>query len=376
MRGERRRMIACAGVPFASGNVACAVAIGAAPPDLAVSRLVLLVAAVLTLSACAGDGRTPLLVYSPHGKEMLRAYEEAFEAANPTVDVQWIDLGSQEIVDRIRGERANPQASVWWGAPQTMFMEAAADSLLQPFAPSWADALPASAKDAQGRWFGTYLTPEGLLYNADALPEADVPADWDALLDPEWADRILIRSPLESGTMRTIWGALILRQPTVEDGYRWLARLDVNTKGYAANPNQLYLRISRGEADLTLWNLPDTYLQAQTYPFGFHAPTSGVPVLVDAIGIPAGAPQADLARQFIEFVTTPEALLLQATEYHRIPARTDIPADQLPDWMADGTFTPMDLDWNRLASEGQEWMQVWDEQIKGRGAAYLAENGE
>ena len=351
-------------------------AIGAAPPDLAVSRLVLLVAAVLTLSACSGDGRTPLLVYSPHGKEMLRAYEEAFEAANPTVDVQWIDLGSQEIVDRIRGERANPQASVWWGAPQTMFMEAAADSLLQPFAPSWADALPASAKDAQGRWFGTYLTPEGLLYNSDALPEADVPADWDALLDPEWADRILIRSPLESGTMRTIWGALILRQPTVEDGYRWLARLDVNTKGYAANPNQLYLRISRGEADLTLWNLPDTYLQAQTYPFGFHAPTSGVPVLVDAIGIPAGAPQADLARQFIEFVTTPEALLLQATEYHRIPARTDIPADQLPDWMADGTFTPMDLDWDRLASEGQEWMQVWDEQIKGRGAAYLAENGE
>ena len=28
------------------------------------------------LSAC-GDGRTPLVVYSPHGADMLRAYEDS-----------------------------------------------------------------------------------------------------------------------------------------------------------------------------------------------------------------------------------------------------------------------------------------------------------
>ncbi len=334
----------------------------------------LLLALLLPLAACGGDGRQPLLVYSPHGKEMLQYYEDAFEAANPTVDVQWIDLGSQEVYDRIRGERANTQASVWWGAPQTLFMQAAEEGLLEAFAPSWADAVPASAKDGQGRWFGTYLTPEGILYNNDALGSDAVPQDWDALLDPSVRDRITIRSPLESGTMRTIWGALILRQPTVEDGYRWLARLDLNTKAYPANPTQLYLQIERGEADLTLWNLPDTYLQAQTKPFGFAAPASGTPVLVDAIGIPAGAPQPELARQFIEFVTTEQALVYQADAFHRIPARTDIAQDQLPDWMGQDTFTPLDLDWNRLAAEGPEWMQHWDEQIKGRGAEYLAEN--
>ena len=329
----------------------------------------------LVLAGCAGDGRTPLLVYSPHGKEMLRTYEAAFEAENPTVDVQWIDLGSQEVFDRIAAEAANPQASVWWGAPQTLFMQAAEEGLLQPFEPSWAGAVPASARDAEGRWWGTYLTPEGLLYNTEAVPADSVPSDWDDLLDPRWRGRILIRSPLESGTMRTIWGAMILRQPTVEDGYRWLARLDENTKGYSANPTQLYLGIARGEADLTLWNLPDTFLQAQDYPFGFAAPASGVPVLVDAVGIPAGAPQLELAEAFIEFVTTNEALIEQAREFHRIPARTDIRPDFLPEWMGRSTFQPMDLDWNRLAAEGPTWMQVWDEQIKGRGAEYLAENG-
>ena len=333
-------------------------------------RSLLLVALVL-LAGCKGDGRTRLLVYSPHGKELLDASEQAFEAAHPDVDVQWLDMGSQEAYERVRTERANAQASVWWGAPQTLFMQAADEDLLEPFQPVWADALPATAKDSLGRWYGTYLTPEGLLYNTDALDSTAVPASWDELLEPEWKGRILVRSPLESGTMRTLWGAMILRQPTVEDGYRWLARLDVNTKAYTADPTQLYLRIGRGEADLTLWNLPDTYLQAQSYPFAFSAPASGTVVLVDGIAIPKGAPQPDLARQFVDFVTTPEALADQATRFHRIPARTDIPASSLPAWM-NRPFTQLPLDWGRLARDGAEWMQVWDEQIKGRGAEYLA----
>ena len=338
-------------------------------------RPLALAALCLVLAACEGDGRTPLVIYSPHGKEMLSAYEAAFEAANPTVDVRWLDMGSQNAYERIRQERANPQASLWWGAPQTLFMEAADDGLLLAFDPSWADALPEDARDPEGRWYGTYLTPDGILYNTDALDAAEVPADWDDLLDPAWQDRLLIRSPLESGTMKTIWGAMILRQPTVEDGYRWLARLDANTKGYAADPTQLYLRVARGEADLTLWNLPDTYLQAETYPFAFAPLASGIPVVVDGIAIPAGAPQPEIARAFVDFVMAPDALIDQARRFHRIPARTDVPADSLPGWMASG-YTPLDLDWDRLAAESETWMQVWDEQIKGRGAAYLAENPE
>ena len=40
------------------------------------------------LAACGGDGREPLIVYSPHGPQLLEAFEERFEAANQTIDVQ------------------------------------------------------------------------------------------------------------------------------------------------------------------------------------------------------------------------------------------------------------------------------------------------
>ena len=53
-------------------------------------------AIAFVLSACGpADNRRPLVVYSPHGKEMLSHYEKAFEKYHPDIDVQWIDMGGQ-----------------------------------------------------------------------------------------------------------------------------------------------------------------------------------------------------------------------------------------------------------------------------------------
>jgi len=341
-------------------------------------RLLSTLLALIVLAGCASDDRTSLVVYSPHGKEMLADSERSFEAKYPDINVQWIDMGGQDAYDRIRTERANPTASVWWGGDGPTFSRAAAEGLLTPYTPTWADAVPAEGRGEGDMWLATYLTPEVLLFNNRTVPEGERPTDWDDLLEPEWADRIIIRYPLASSTMRTIWGALIMRQPSVEEGYRWLARLDQNTKTYAANPAQLYLSVAREEGDVSLWNMPDTYIQADSlgFPFSFALPTSGTPVLHDAIALVAGGPATDAARLFYEHVTSDSALVDQAKRYYRIPARADLDSTALPRWMIESDIREMDVDWERLASEGPTWMQYWDENIKGRGAEYLAEQGE
>ena len=332
---------------------------------------------LLLVTGCIGDDRQRIVVYSPHGKELLTASEEAFEAAHPEVDVQWIDMGGQDAYDRIRTESQNPQASIWWGGASTAFDQAAREGLLEPYEPTWSDVADSTAINPDHYWYGTFLTPEVIAYNSRTLGEGEVPMDWDAMLDSEWKDRIIIRYPLASSTMRTIYGAMIMRQPTVEEGYAWLARLDINTKAYTADPTQMYLRLAREEADLTLWNMPDIVLQADDngYPFGYLIPSSGTPVLADGIALVKGAPHPEIAKQFYEFVTSDSALVRQAHEYYRIPVRQDIPADQLPNWITRVQITPMDIDWERLESEGANWMKYWDENIKGRGAAYLQEQG-
>src|SRR5215475_13710026 len=113
-----------------------------------IRALPILLLASLLFAAC-GDGRTPLVIYSPHGGDLLALMEKAFEAKNPKVDVRWLDMGSQDVYDRVRSEAANPQADVWYGGPRTIIARGAKEGLLEPYRPQWADAVPAESRAPQ-----------------------------------------------------------------------------------------------------------------------------------------------------------------------------------------------------------------------------------
>ena len=330
--------------------------------------------AAAVLGACArGDGRVVVTVYSPHGGDQLTYYEREFERANPDVDVQWVDMGSQSVLERLRAEKANPQADVWFGAPAEIFDRAAREGLLEAYRPTWADAVASDARGAGDLWFGTYLTPEVIAYNSAAVSAAEAPKDWDDVLDPKWKGRILIRNPIESGSMRAIFGAMIMKEMrrtgSVEAGYDWLRRLDAQTKEYTVDPSVLYQKLGRQEGVLTLYNMPDIVMLAQRgFAVDYVIPSSGTPLLVDGIAIVRGTEQPDAARRYYEFVTAPAALTVAARRFVRIPARTDIPADSLPEWVrqARAQITPMPLDRDTLSLRLDDWMRYWDANIRNR----------
>jgi iron(III) transport system substrate-binding protein len=345
-------------------------------PRLRYLALTVAIAGPLTAAACGGDDeRTVLTIYSPHGKEMLDYYEREFEQANPDVDVQWVDMGSQEVLDRLRAEAANPQADLWFGAPSEAFDRAVKENLLEPYSPTWADAVPAEARDSAANWFGTYLTPEVIGYNSDAVSAADAPKDWDDVLDPKWKGKVLIRDPIASGSMRAIFGAIVARSMMEtgkpDSGYAWLRRLDENTKEYTLNPTILYTKLGRREGVITLYNMPDiaTLKQRFNLPITAVIPASGTPLLVDGIAIVRGTENAEQAKRYYEFVTTKEALVFAADSFLRIPARTDVPTEQLPQWIQDARrqIKPMPLDRKLIADHLDEWMTYWDQHIRNSG---------
>ena len=331
---------------------------------------------VAMLVACGGDsGKTVLTVYSPHGKDLLQYYEQAFERTDSTVDVQWVDMGSQEVLDRLRAEAANPQTDVWFGAPAEIFERGAKEGLLQPYRPTWASSVPDEARDPRDLWYGTYLTPEVIAYNSEAVTDAEAPKDWNDVIDPKWRGRIIIRDPIASGTMRAIFGAIIARElartGSTKAGYDWLLRLDANTKEYTLNPTILYQKLGRQEGVVTLYNMPDmaTLQQRTKIPVKWVVPASGTPVLVEGLAIVKGARHPDLAKRFYEFVTTPVALRTAANDFLRIPARTDLPSDSLPSWIreARSTMKTMPVDRQLLADSLDVWMRYWDANIRNRG---------
>jgi iron(III) transport system substrate-binding protein len=329
---------------------------------------------VLMCGGCSRKpARTPLVVYSPHGKEMLQEFERRFEKLHRDIDVQWLDMGSQDVYDRVRTERQNPQADIWWGGPMTVFNRAEEEGLLEHYTPSWDSVASAGMKSPGGFWYGTFVTPEVIVFNTRLVRSDQAPKDWDDLLSPSWRGDILIRSPLASGTMRIIFCSIIERERsrTGNDtaGFDWLRRLDANTTSYVADPSQLYVRLARGEAPLSIWNLPDIAMQASRagYPFGYVVPSSGSPLITDGIAVVKGARHPEAAKLFYEFVTSRHSMIVQANGFFRIPSRRDIPADSLPQWQRTIALVPMNVDWRSVAAHEQSWMRRWDEEVKGRG---------
>jgi iron(III) transport system substrate-binding protein len=235
--------------------------------------------------------------------------------------------------------------------------------------------VPSEAHDAHDLWYGTFLTPEVIAYNTQAIPRDSAPQDWDDLLQPKWKGKIIIRDPIASGTMRAIFGAIIARSVaqtgSPQAGFQWLKRLDANTREYTLNPTILYQKLGRKEGVLTLWDMPDvaTMRDRVGIPIDYIIPKSGTPLLVDAIAIVHGTKHPREARLYYEFVTSREAEITSARKFLRIPARGDLPLDSLPEWIrvAESQIHPMAVDQSLLALHLNEWMRYWDAHIRNRG---------
>lgn len=356
----------------------------------------LLASLLLMLAACsdseenpdqstAGDGGTApdttapaeenpsgkLVIYTGRDEGLVEGVIEKFNAEYPEIEVEFMTMGAQQILERVRGEKANPQGDFWWGGTQSAMMVAANEDLLLPWEPSFTSNVDPMHRDAQNRWVGEMLLPEVIMVNSDVIKPEDGPQDWDELLDPKWKDQLLIRGVLASGTMRTIYSSMIYRQgpDTPEKGYDWLMKLDANTKEYTQDPNALYLKLARQEGSLSLWNLQDILLKKYTtdYTFDYIYPKSGAPILVDAVGVVNNAKNEANAKLFMEFLFDKDNMIALSNEYYQIPTRTDIDKTLMPDWYQALELKTMDIDWQVMAEKEAEWMEYWDTNVKGKG---------
>ena len=137
----------------------------------------LIISITSLLFSCRPNSATAhrLLIYTPHGQDLLRDFVSRYKQKYPEAEVQFLDMGSREILERVRVERNRPQADLWWGAAHTTFQTAAEENLLAEFRPSWADKVPDSSRDSQGRWYGTFETPQVIAYNSDAVSASEAP---------------------------------------------------------------------------------------------------------------------------------------------------------------------------------------------------------
>jgi len=339
-------------------------------------RRVLLVLFLLLVSACARkvESSPKLTIYTGRDKDEVAHVIDLFTQKFPQYKgrVDTITLGAQAALDRLRAEKSNPQAGFLWGGTLQGLQQAADEGLLVPSNPANAELIDASRKDPQGRWYAEILLPEVIIYNHDLVKPDQAPKEWDDLITPAFKDKIVIRDVMASGTMRTIYSAMIYRQyqktGSVEAGFEWLRKLDANTAVYTPTPDDMYLKLDRGVGTVTLWNLQDALIQPlkNNRPWSYVIPASGVPVLLDGLGVVNNPNSMQAALDFQNFILEPHLQAQLAKDYYQIPA-IQIPDSEKPEWLAKLDIKEMKIDWNLLSEKQTEWMNYWSQNIKGKG---------
>jgi len=342
-------------------------------------RRVLICLLLLLTSACTPAANEPaaqqtLTIYTGRDKDEVAHVIDLFTAKFPKYknNVNVITLGAQAALDRMRAEKSNPQAGFLWGSTLQGLQQAANEGLLAPSKPASADLIDASQKDPQGRWYAEMLLPEVIIYNHDLLKPDQAPKDWDDLITPAFKRKIVIRDVMASGTMRTIFSSMIYRQYATtgspDAGYEWLKKLDANTAVYSPTPDDMYLKIDRGVGAVTLWNLQDALIQPlkNNRPWSFVIPESGVPVLLDGVGVVNNPKMMEAAVEFQNFLLEPKLQAQLAKDYYQIPA-IQIPDADKPEWLQKLNIKEMKIDWDVLSQKQTEWLDYWSQNIKDKG---------
>jgi iron(III) transport system substrate-binding protein len=125
-----------------------------------------------------------------------------------------------------------------------------------------------------------------------------------------------------------------------------------------------------GDRLVTLWDLPDILIgRSKGMPFDYVFPRSGTVVIDDAIGLVRGSRHAEAAKAFIDFVGSIDGQLLAARRVFRLPARHDLPPEDVPAWVAEveREMVVADMDWDLVGRQGPAWMSYWDRHVRHTG---------
>lgn len=327
-----------------------------------------------TSAGAGGSSSGPtqsLTIYTGRDKTEVAWVVAEFEKANPQYagKVKTVIAGAQDNLDRLRAEKSNPQAGFLWGGTMQQFQQASAEGLLKPVTLKNDAKIQSDYKAPDNSWYSEMLLPEVIIYNSNLVKDADAPKDWADLVDPKWKDKIVIRDVMASGTMRTIYAAMIYqayaKDGKPDAGYDFLRKLNTNTVSYAANPDDMYVQLDQGVGVITLWNLQDALIQPlkNKRPWKYVMPTSGAPVLLDGVGVVKNSNQDKAAEDFANFLMEPGMQAKLAADYYQLPAM-DLGSAPKPAWMQDFKLVQQKIDWKVFGANQDTWMKYWADNIK------------
>ena len=168
--------------------------------------------AAIGMPAVAQQGE--LVLYCSVQEEWCRPMVAAFEKATG-IKVLMTRKSSGEFYAQIKAEAANPRGDIWWGGTGDPHLQAAEETLTDPYVSPKLDELQdwavRQAKAARFRTVGIYAGALGYSFNTQELAKRKLPEPkcWADLAKPVYKDDVQVANPNSSGTSYTMLATLV-----------------------------------------------------------------------------------------------------------------------------------------------------------------------
>ncbi len=321
-------------------------------------------AATLPIRAPAqGAGKITMYLGPPEptSKALVQGFEKK-TGIKPT----FLRLSAGEAINRIRAERASPQASVLYGIGLPSMLTLKSDGLLQPYKSPEATAIPARYKDPDGWWTGTDVDFIGIASNRKFLQEKGLkaPSTWEDLTRPEYVGQVCLGNPATSGTGYTFL-TTILQLMGEQKGWDYMKRFNANVAQYTRSgigPTQL---VGRGEVGVGILFAHDILGSIDRgFPMEMSLPQEGTGYDLFCVVTLKGAPEPDEAKRFVDWACTPESQeILAASEYFDVPTNPNAKVHDLVKPYVAAKLIDFDFNWAGSSTVRQQLVDRFQKDI-------------
>lgn len=307
--------------------------------------LMLLFTSTITTAA---EKENYLLIYAGVLEDFAVETTKQFEKETG-IKTEFVRMSSGETLARIKAEKNNMTASVWFGGPVDAYVAANAEGLLETYISPEASNIPDKFKDANGLWTGAYVGYLGFVGNKKLLTEikAEMPKSWADLLKPEFKGEIVTAHPGSSGTAFTML-ASVVQLMGEEKGMEYMTKLNDQVKQYTKSGTAPGRMVGMGEYAVGITFLHDAikYRKEGYEDIIITAPSEGTGFEIGGVALLKNSPNQVAAKKFIDWVLSKRGQEIGQTvgSFQFLTNSTANPPEEAKE-IADSKLIDYDFDW-------------------------------
>jgi len=314
-------------------------------------RRLIIGAAAVVVSALIGSPafaqKTKITVYTALENDQLGPYKQAFETANPDVEIAWVRDSTGVVTAKILAEKDNPRADIIWGLGASSIALFDSMGLLEPYTPKGVDQVKPVFRSSKNppTWTGMDAWLAVMCYNTieGAKKNLPKPAAWADLTNPVYKDSIVMPNPASSGTgYQAVYAWIQIMGEKA--AWEFMDKLHQNIAVYTHSGSAPCVQAAKGERVIGIgFDMRGAKEKTGGAPIDIILAKEGAPWDMEATAIMKGTKNMAATQKLADFAVTKNAYELYGKYYAIVgyPGMNPAPPNYPPS--ADAAMVKIDL---------------------------------